>query len=68
MPEPKKKSTPRAGKATNQTFLPEGEDILCETCKLLGRPFEDVLSWKMYADRIVILFATGQKVVRRLAA
>jgi len=68
MPEPNRKATLKTTQAVNQTFLPDGGDILCETCRLLGRPFEDVLSWKIYADRIVILFATGQKVVRRLAA
>ncbi len=67
MPGSRKKSIPKNSQMTSQTFLPGGDDFLCETCRLLGRPFEDVLSWKVYPDRIVILFATGQKVVRRLA-
>jgi hypothetical protein len=61
MPEPRQKTTRKAGSAKKDSEYSR----LIDACADLGMPVSQVLAWKACPDCIVILFKSGQKLIAR---
>ena len=61
MPDMVQKSKARLRVNTEQS-----DAALIQACAELNIPLDQVLAWKFYPDRIVILFKSGQKLSRVL--
>ncbi len=58
-------STPgRKPPSRARSAKPADQALLDQACAELGMPRSQVLAWKRYSERIVILFKSGQKLSR----
>jgi hypothetical protein len=58
--------TVQKSKARLRARTEESEAALIQACAELNMPLDQVLAWKFYPDRIVILFKSGQRLSRVL--
>lgn len=56
----------RQSRAKNSPVAADPDALLLQACVELNLPAGQVLAWKIYPDRVVILVKTGQKYTRRL--
>ena len=66
MPDPAKNRSKRKPSKAQPQAAAGDSSLVRQVCQESGMPLAGVLDWKAYPDRLVILFKTGQKIIRRL--
>jgi hypothetical protein len=66
MAEPIEKASRRNPQNNHKQARLQDYALLRQACQELNMAADDALAWKIYPERLVILFKTGKKMVWRL--